>query len=391
MSLRKTTEQFIKEAKQIHGDKYTYEKVNYINSITAVKIYCKKCEEYFEKKPMNFINSKQGCPRCGIKERNKKNTYTTEQFIEKAKQIHGDKYDYSLVDYKYNDIEVKIKCIKHNYWFEQTPFSHLQGYGCSICGNEIRKQKCSDNNPNKKSQEQFIKEAKQIHGDKYDYSLVEYVNDKTKVKITCKKCGNIFEQKPNNHIGSKQGCPVCKKGIKKTQEQFLKEIKEIHCDRYDCSLVKYTNDKTNVELICNKCGEHFFSKPSYLLRGSGCPYCHKKSLGEEKIENFLKKENIKFEMYKKFKDLKDIKNLSYDFYLPDYNLLIEYNGIQHYKWHKGFQPTLHDFHRQLHHDWLKRKYARKNNIELMVIKYTELRKINEILKLYFQSNNLLVA
>jgi len=108
--MRKTTEQFIEDAKRVHGDKYEYDKAKYVNSITAVEIYCKRCKEYFFKKPMNFINSKQGCPKCGIKERNIKNTNTTGYFIKKAREIHGNKYDYSFVDYKNCRTKVKIKC-----------------------------------------------------------------------------------------------------------------------------------------------------------------------------------------------------------------------------------------------------------------------------------------
>jgi len=376
MSKRKTTEQFIEESKLIYGNKYKYDKVNYVNSITAVEIYCNKCEKYFEKKPINFLINKQGCPVCGIEERNKKKTNTTEEFIEKAKLKFGDRYDYSSVVYEYNKTPVKFKCNKHNYWFEQKPFNFLQGYGCPICGKESRKENCIKISK-RKTQEEFLKEVEDNKG--YDYSLVKYINDKTKVKIICKNCNSIFEQKPNNHLNG-QGCPYCHGGILKTQKKFLEQLKEIHRDCYDCSLVKYVNDKTKVELICNKCYNHFYSIPTHLLNGSGCPYC-KESKGEKAIRLYLEKNNIKFEKYKTYEGLVDIKKLSYDFYLPDYNLLIEYNGIQHYKWTKKFQPTLHSFHKQLHHDWLKRKYSRDNNINLLVIKYTELKQIDKKINL----------
>ena len=121
--------------------------------------------------------------------------YNTETFIEKAKEIHGDKYDYSLVKYIGAHDIIKIICLKHGI-FEQKAFAHLQNYGCQICGN------------NKKlTKEIFIKKAKEIHGDKYDYSLSEYKNSHTKIKIICPKHG-IFEQKPNNHL-SKQDCYKC--------------------------------------------------------------------------------------------------------------------------------------------------------------------------------------
>jgi len=98
-------------------------------------------------------------------------------------------------------------------------------------------------------------------------------------------------------------------------------------------------------------------------------FCRSFCKGEKEIKTFFEKKNINFERQKIFVDLKDVFYLSYDFYLPDYNLLIEYNGSQHYKWNKKFQKTLHDFHKQLYHDWLKRKYAKKNNFKLLVIPY----------------------
>ena len=122
---------------------------------------------------------------------------TNQEFIQKSKEIHDNKYDYSLVNYINNRIKVKIICKKHGV-FEQEPKSHLnQKQGCP---------KCSKNY--KLTTNTFIKKAKEIHNDKYDYSLVNYINTKTKVKIICKKHG-IFEQIPDNHIHKKYGCPIC--------------------------------------------------------------------------------------------------------------------------------------------------------------------------------------
>ena len=192
---------------------------------------------------------------------------TKEQFIEKAKEIHGDKYDYSLIKYTRLDRKVKIVCPIHGE-FEQTPIRHLKSKGCPKCG---RKQK---------TKEQFIEKAKEIHGDKYDYSEVNYIDDKTKVKIICPIHGEFYKR-PNEHLSEKAGCPKCSQEnqneikhnlFKKTAEQFIKEAKKIHGDKYDYSKVDYYNTHTKVKIICPIHGE-FEQTPKHHLEGSGCPEC----------------------------------------------------------------------------------------------------------------------
>ena len=278
---------------------------------------------------------------------------TTDQFIKEAKLIHGNKYDYSLVDYINNYTKIKIICPKHGI-FEQLPSNHLKGVGCSKCANNENKTK-----------EEFIKEANLIYNNFYNYSLVNYINNKTKVKIICPKHG-VFVQAPKSHL--KYGCKKC--FFEKTrfsQNEYIEKAKEIHDDKYDYSLVDYKNIRGKIKIICPIHGV-FEQLANNHLRGIGCPKC-KSSKGEITIRKYLKKRNILFEEQKKFDNLKDIKQLSYDFYIPEKNLLIEFNGEQHYR--KCFNRDLHKWHRQKHHDWLKRKFARDNHFNLLVIKYDE--------------------
>ena len=184
------TEQFINDVIKIHGDIYDYSLVNYITAKTKVKIICLK-HGIFEQTPTNHKKG-QGCPYCA-------GNYlsNTSEFIEKAIKIHSNKYDYSLVEYVNNNTKIKIICYKHGV-FETTPQSHLTTtHGCVECYREYQR----------KTQEQFIIDAIKIHGDKYDYSLVNYINNITKIKIICSKHG-IFEQLPNTHLNNK-GCPKC--------------------------------------------------------------------------------------------------------------------------------------------------------------------------------------
>ena len=128
MAARKTTSEFIKDSKKIHGDKYDYSLVEYIGARTKVKIICPQHGE-FEQRPGAHFNGGRGCKQCGF---NIRQRLTTEQFIERARKLHGDKYDYSLVQYVNNRTKVKIICPKHGE-FEQVPSSHCNGNGCKKC------------------------------------------------------------------------------------------------------------------------------------------------------------------------------------------------------------------------------------------------------------------
>lgn len=146
---------------------------------------------------------------------------TIKEFVEEARKINGDKYDYQLVDFTRKTDKVKIICPKHGV-FEQSVKTHLRGCGCCKCNIEERA------NKRRYTKEEFIQKARKIHGDKYDYSKVEYVNSITPVEITCNVCGDTFEQRPSNHINMKQGCPFCYGNKRKSTEEFIREGDIIH-------------------------------------------------------------------------------------------------------------------------------------------------------------------
>ena len=251
-----TKEEFIERAIEKHGDKYNYSKVEYKNSSTKVTIICPTHGE-FEQTPNKHLFSK-GCPSCS-----KNAKLTTEKFIKRAKEIHGNKYDYSKVDYKGSQTKVTIICPLHGE-FEQIPSGHLNGKGCSECGI------VSMANCNRSDTDSFIKRAKEVHSSKYDYSKVDYKNASTKVTIVCPINGE-FLQNPNRHLLG-NGCPKCSNNIRHTTEKFIKRAKEIHGDRYDYSKVDYKNINTKVTIICSVHGE-FEQKPANHLHGQGCPKC----------------------------------------------------------------------------------------------------------------------
>jgi len=338
---------FIEKANKLHNLKYNYSLVNYINSKTKVKIIC-PIHGIFEQTPEKHLIG-QGCPKCA-----KNYKLNTSQFIKKVKKIHKSKYDYSLVNYKNMKENIKIICLFHGV-FEQTPNNHLNGKGCPKCAK------------NKKiTQNSFIEKAKEKHDDKYDYSLVNYKNSKTKVKIICPIHG-IFEQTPDNHIHKKYGCSKCNGKFKNTNE-FINISEKSHDKKYNYSLVDYKNGKTKVKIICPIHGV-FEQTPEKHLIGQGCPKCNN-SHGENEIEKILNNKNILFETQKKFKNCKDKYYLPFDFYLPEYNLCIEFDGIQHFKPIDYFGGE-EKFKLQQKRDSIKNIYCKENNINLLRIKYNE--------------------
>ena len=183
----------------------------------------------------------------------------TKSFIERAINIHDNKYDYSLVDYKNNKTKVKIICKKHGI-FEQLPIHHVDAKsGCHKCYGNV-----------KLTTEEFIKKAQLEHGQLYDYSLVDYKTDKLKVKLICNKHG-IFEQTPNVHLNG-HGCFKCAR--KNDLETFLEKCKLIYSDLYDYSLVEYVNIYTPVKIICEEHGEFEIMPSAFLYKKSGCFYCN---------------------------------------------------------------------------------------------------------------------
>jgi hypothetical protein len=207
---RSSRDEFEEKSRIVHGDKYDYSEVEYVNVDTKVKIYCKKHEKHFEQTPYDHTSGR-GCPDCGRRS-------SRDEFEEKSKIVHGDKYDYSEVEYVNNHTKVKIYCKKHEKYFEQIPSIHANGGGCPDCGIESRVEK------RKSSRDEFEEKSKIVHGDKYDYSEVEYVNNHTKVKIYCKKHGKYFEQAPSHHLNGR-GCHDCgRNSVSKSGTEWLNSL-----------------------------------------------------------------------------------------------------------------------------------------------------------------------
>jgi hypothetical protein len=298
-----------------------------------------------------------------------------ENFIKKAKRIHNNKYDYSKINYVNSFNKVEIICPIHGSDF-QLPSLHLRNGGCRRCGVIIR----SSNRAS--STEEFIKKAKLVYGNKYDYSKFIYVRSFVKAIIICRKHGE-FLQNPNNHLDGIE-CPICYGTPKKTMEQFITDANKLHNNKYDYSKVNYVHNKQRVIIICKKHGE-FQQKPNGHLSGEGCPKCNS-SKGETKILNFLQQNNIEFKHQKTFNDCRNPQThqmLKFDFYIPSKNLLVEYDGEQHFRTGNfgRFQFSKKDLDNIQYRDKIKTNYAKNSDINLLRIKYIDLNKIDNILSI----------
>lgn len=274
---------FLKRVKLVHGDRYEYEKGNYQKSTDKIKCFCKQ-HGYFYCRVNNLLSGK-GCRICGREKITKSRRKTTEQFIEKAESVHGDKYDYNLVDYKNTHSKVKIVCKTHGKFF-QTPANHLQGQGCAYC---------YKNKSIIQDTQGFIEESILVHNGKYSYDESVFNNLSGFVKIYCKKHGQ-FTQRASAHLRG-AGCKKCgsekvNKINTKTTEDYISKAKEIHKDRYDYSETVYNGYNKKVIIICKKHGQ-FTQTPEHHLRGCGCPNCanikYKGYGGSKELKYFAEK------------------------------------------------------------------------------------------------------
>lgn len=241
--------------------------------------------------------------------------------------------------------------------------------------------------PAKLTQEQFINKAKDKHNNYYDYTLVNYISATTKVQIICPKHG-VFEQQPNNHLFGQRcikcmGDSVRKARISSTKD-FVEKSKKIHGDKYDYSLVNYKTGKDKVIIICSTHGEFLqtpFAHSSPSMK-QGCPYCNI-SKGEDEVEKYLIKNKIEYNTQYTFIDCinpKTSKKLPFDFYLPNNNILIEYQGEQHYKKTGYFERKAGGLKGLQYRDSIKKQYCQDKGIRFIEISYKDFNNITKILK-----------
>ena len=268
MRKTKSIEEFVREARAVHGEKYTYSKTVYKTSKVKVVITCPKHGDY-EQMPLSHLAG-NGCKDCGRISTTNARRKTTEIFIEKANRVHGSVYDYSQVNYTHAHEKITIICRKHGA-FQQAPTKHVNGKsprGCPLCG----RQKLADEQ--RGSLSSFVEKASRAHGDKYDYSQVVYRTARKNVAIVCPMENHgIFYQTPDSHAGKKaSGCPKCAHGDVASTDDFIRVSSLKHYEKYDYGKTVWVKAKEPVIISCPFHGD-FSQQPQHHQTGIGCPHC----------------------------------------------------------------------------------------------------------------------
>ena len=319
---------------------------------------------------------------------------TKDEFIRRSEQIHQNedgspKYTYGNVDYIKSSTPVLITCPIHGD-FPQTPNNHLSGKGCNLCG--INK-KSSNTLDFIRSSESMPEHQNEDGTPKYSYGNVVYVNNATPVLITCPIHGD-FPQKPNTHL-SGHGCKSCSHDdMRSNRDYFIQKAQQVHQNpdgtpKYTYDNVDYVHSKTNVNITCpihSPTHGDFSQKPYLHLSGTGCPWCNE-SKGEKIIERILFEKNIKSIPFKKYDDCVSYKSkmglnvrctkLEFDFYLPENNTLVEFDGGYHFDNVRKKKKNNKHYEYQILNDKEKNEYAKSKGIKLIRISYHDMKNIEE--------------
>lgn len=292
MPRKLTISQVAERIKKVHGNKYKLSPLAEYNGYGSPVVLICPVHGEFTTTLHKCVLLKQGCPECS------RHTLSYGEFCNRANQIHNSKYDYSLVDFSTTTDKIDIVCPVHGL-FRQSVNNHLSGQGCPKC-NISKRKGIRTSNGKRMGKDMFIQRAMEIHKGKYDYNLVEYVNQHTKVDIICPIHG-VFRQTPNSHLKG-CGCAKCSKRGRLTTTEFIGKAQEVHGNKYDYSKCEYVNSHKPITIICHSIGfdgkEHgeFMQTPNKHLLGRGCPKCGRKGLSDkERVEELRSIHNNRYE------------------------------------------------------------------------------------------------
>ena len=348
MAKRKTHEEYVEEVSVVNPN---IEVVGIYDGVHTKILHRCLIDGYeWLATPANILKGR-GCPKCAnhIKR-------SHEQYVKEASLINPNIE--VLEKYINNMTPILHRCKIHNIEWKVAPVSILRGHGCRKCGGEILA------NIKKKNKEQYIEDLNKINSN--IIILGEYINAHISTLHKCLIDGYEWYAKPNNVL-SGTGCPKCGGTIKKLHDDYVSEISIINPDIE--VIGQYIDSHTSILHKCLIDGHIWSATPTNILCGKGCPLC-KESSGERRIRQWLEKYKITYEFQKYFDDCIDKKQLPFDFYLPDYNMCVEYQGGQHYFEVEHFGGK-EKFELQQKHDNIKREYCKNNNIKLLEIPYWE--------------------
>jgi very-short-patch-repair endonuclease/glutaredoxin len=288
-------------------------------------------------------------------------------FLERATRIHGDTYLYGKAVVYGSRSRVTITCRMHGDFIQRAD-GHLEGKGCLLCGHAKKASRFPENTND------FIAKAKVVHGDTYDYSLVEYKGSTQKVTVICRLHGQ-FDIRADVHTWQKSGCPSCAQEARTDKQSgdtssFIAKARALHGDRYDYSKANYSRSGRKVTITCREHGDFSVTPNKHITDMQGCPWCSDSiSLGEKAIAAHLDKGGVRYVRQATFDGLRTKRPLPFDFYLPDIGCLIEYNGAQHYRPVSAWGGVDGLRHRE-HLDRMKRQWAAENGYSVIDIPYT---------------------
>lgn len=351
------TEIFINRSIEKHGDTYDYDKTIFTHSKNKVIITC-KIHGDFEQEPHKHLIGR-GCRECGFKKSsnwvNRSNTrkskVSIESWIDRCDKIHDSKYEYSKVNFNYLTDEVIIICDKHGE-FKKRANLHLKS-GCA---------RCSKQKLHKDDVMELLNKNTYFDISPFD----NYINNRQKIEVSCKKENHITLKSINDLLSNKGKCSFCSKKHRHSKDEWVEMCDKIHNNKYDYSFSIYENVKSKVNIICPLHGEFTQIANSHRY-GSGCKKCNK-SIGENIITEILSLNKLNYIEQKNFEGLKYKSNLYFDFYLPEYNLCIEFDGLQHTKAYSFFGGEEALKERKLR-DVIKNNYCKENNINLLRISH----------------------
>lgn len=344
---RYSNDEYLELVRKKYGKSFTV-LGKYTTGRAKILIKCNKCENVEGVQASYFLKSPYKCPICDGRVRR----YTTSTFKKKLSMLFNGQYT-MLGEYSGTFSKVLIKCNKCGNTSYMAPNQLIQGHGCSYCAHNRRY-----------TQKTATKEVREVSGGAY--SLVgTYKNNRTKTDIKCNICGKTWGATLSN-LKKGEGCPYCSGLHKYSQEEFQSLINSTFNGRYLVTGT-YINSDTPIDILCNKCGNQWKVRPYNILAGKGCPYC-RSSKGEVLIKKYLDKNGIKYVQQKKFEGLVDKEPLSYDFFLPDKRVLIEYQGIQHFEPVSIFGGSA-QLEVQIKHDTAKRKYAKRHGYLMLEPSY----------------------
>ncbi|WP_318521235.1 DUF723 domain-containing protein [Photobacterium leiognathi] len=265
---------FIAKAKAVWGDKFFYDKTEYIKSISPITITCREHGDFIHT-PNRHLSGFNGCKKC--------TRITTGEFIKRANNIWGNRFDYSKVKYVTGSTKVTIICRDHGA-FLQRPKHHLNGLcGCKKCSelakDDINRERIKTKQKKEKisSTKEFIKRAKTVWGERFNYDNSIFKNAMSKITITCNDHGD-FQQQVAAHLNGHLGCKKCRSAkVTITNKEYIERAKAAFGDTYDYSMTQYTGSNNKIVIICQQHGQ-FEQLPYNHLRGKcGCPSCSKGS------------------------------------------------------------------------------------------------------------------